>query len=293
GIAAPSRLVNIANMKTWTGPLAFSEFAPQHGSRIGPLVTLAALADAKGLCRSLYPALAGAAGHAATPNIRNVATLAGNLLQRPRCWYFRSDEFHCRKKGGHQCFAQDGENRYHAIFGNETCAIVHPSSLATPLVAYGARLELTATGGKKREIALEDFLAPPEKDVTRENGLEAGEIVTAVLLPAAVGLRSAYVKQAEKESFDWPLADVAVVLELKEGRCAKASIVLGAAAPVPWRAKAAEAALLGKAIDETTAAAAAKAALEGARPLAQNGYKLPIFEAIVRRAILEAAASGK
>lgn len=287
GVVAPKRLVNLRN----AGGLDTIVVEAPEGSpatlQIGALVTLARLAADPGV-RAHFPALADAAGQAATPQIRNVATVGGNLLQRPRCWYLRNEAYPCRKKGGHSCYAQDGENRFHAIFGNEMCAIVHPSSLATALTAYGAKVRI-ATDRGMREAGIESFLAPPEKDIERENTLASGEVITKATLAGSQGMRSAYVKVGEKESFDWPLADCAVVLDLSGGKVARASIVLGAAAPVPWRAKAAEAVVVGKTPDEDVARLAGKAALDGARPLAQNGYKLPIFEAIVRRAILAAA----
>lgn len=286
-LIAPSRLVNI---RTVRGLDRIAE-APQAGLRVGPLVTLARIA-AEPVITSRYRALAEAAGRAATPQIRAMATVGGNLLQRPRCWYFRSSSYHCLKKGGPRCFARDGENTYHAIIGNEKCAIVHPSAAATALVALGARLELTSPKGK-REAPLEGFFVAPEANVLRENTLGEDELITEIRVPAqSEGSSSAYIKQGEKESFDWPVAEVAVVLERSGGRVSRASVVLGAAAPVPYRARAAEAELVGKAIDEDRAKAAAKAALAGATPLSQNRYKLPIFEAIVRRAILAAAAGG-
>jgi len=287
-LIAPSRLVNI---RTVRGLDRIAE-APSAGLRVGPLVTLARLA-AEPVVVSRYRALAEAAGRAATPQIRAMATVGGNLLQRPRCWYFRSSAYHCLKKGGPKCFAREGENTYHAIFGNDKCAIVHPSAAATALVALGAKLELTSPKGK-REAALEAFFVTPDANVLRENALAEDELITEIRVPAqGEGTSSAYIKQGEKESFDWPVAEVAVVLERSGGRVTRASVVLGAAAPVPHRARAAEAELVGKAIDEDRAKAAAKAALSGASPLSQNGYKLPIFEAIVRRAILAAAAGGK
>ncbi|MBV9669848.1 MAG: FAD binding domain-containing protein, partial [Acidobacteriales bacterium] len=257
-----------------------------NGVVIGPLVTLAQIAD-HAMLRERYPALADAALWAATPQIRNMATLGGNLAQRPRCWYFRNEEYLCRKKGGTRCFAQDGENQNHAIFDNRTCAIVHPSGAAVPLVAYGASLEITNAKGK-RQVALEKFFTTPEEDVTRENILQSGDIITAITLPPARGLRSAYHKEMEKQSFDWPLADVAVVLS-----DAKAAVVLGAAAPVPYRAAQAEARLAGQTITPQLAAEAARAAVANATPLAKNGYKVPIFEAVIRRTILKAAGIGQ
>jgi xanthine dehydrogenase YagS FAD-binding subunit len=261
------------------------------GIHVGPLVTLAKLA-ANPIVRERYSALAGAAGASASPQIRNVATLGGNLLQRPRCWYFRSKDFHCLRNGGHHCFAIEGENRYHAIFDNQTCAIVHPSTVATALVALGAIIELTNARGEIRTMPLEAFLISSTTDVHRENDLQSQELLSAVRLPfLSETTRSVHLKQGETDSFDWPIADVAVVLDLApDGRCVNAAVVLGAAAPVPYRARAAEAFLTETHIDETIAREAAKLALGGATPLAQNAYKIPLLETLVRRAILAAAA---
>lgn len=293
-VATPPRVVNVRNVPGLDGVSGDAT----TGLRLGPLVTLARLA-ADPLVRGLAPALAEAAGRAATPQVRNVATLGGNLLQRPRCWYFRADpaeQAPCRKRGGDACFAVEGQHATHAVFGNGTCAIVHPSSTAVPLVALGATVELTGPKGA-RTLLLEEFFTTPEEDVTRECSIAADELITAVqVAPWATSpaVRSAYVKHAEKESFDWPLADVAVVLVLAPGGvCERASVVLGAAAPVPWRAREAEAALVGKRVDEGVARAAARAALAGATPLPGNAYKLPVFEVIVRRALLAAAGGAR
>ena len=284
-LIAPPRLVNIRNVRG----LDYIKDDEQDGLKIGPLVTLARL-DTEATVRQRYPALADAAGHAATPQIRNMATVGGNLLQRPRCWYFRNELFHCKKKGGTICFAQNGENQYHAIFDNDTCAIVHPSAVATALVAYGGSIELTSAKGK-REVKAEEFFTLPDVDVHKENTLAPDEILTEVRIPApAAGTRSVYIKQGEKDSHDWPIAEVVVVMEAEGGRCKRASVVLGAASPVPRRAKEAEAALEGKAVDENTAREAAKAALADALPLEFNGYKVPLFETVIRRAIVMAAS---
>jgi xanthine dehydrogenase YagS FAD-binding subunit len=282
GLDAPSRLVNI---RTISGLDYIKE--ESGWLRIGPLVTLATIAEHPAI-RERYTALADAALHAATPQIRNMATVGGNLLQRPRCWYFRSEQFHCLRKGGDRCFAQDGENEYHAIFDNELCAIVHPSATACALTAFDAKLQIQGKKGT-REAALEDFFVRPEQDVMRENSLAADEIVTEIRVPApSASTKSAYIKIAQKESFDWPLAEVAVVFDQRGDVINKSSIVLGAAAPVPWRAKAAQDALAGKRLSEETARAAATAAIKGATPLSQNAYKIPIFETAVRRTILAA-----
>ena len=286
----PGRLVNIRNIPG----LDHVKDDEQAGLKLGPLVTLTRL-DTDPAVRRRYPALADAAGQAATPQIRNMATLGGNLLQRPRCWYFRNEQFHCKKKGGDTCFAQLGENQYHAVFNNDPCAIVHPSATATALVAYAAEIELTSPKGK-RQMKLEDFFILPKEDVHRENKLAEDEILTEVRVPApAAGSRSVYVKQGEKESHDWPVAEVVVVMERDGDRCKRASIVLGAAAPVPHRAKEAEAMVQGKPIDDKfdkLARDAAKAAMENADPLRLNEYKLPLFETLIRRTLL-AAASGR
>lgn len=282
GIDAPKRLVNIRHLR------GMNEIVEEAGGlRIGPLVTLAQL-HRNQIVTKRYAALAEAAEHSATPQIRNMATIGGNLLQRPRCWYFRSSDFHCLRKGGEKCFAQDGENEYHAIFDNQTCAIVHPSSLAIPLIAFGAQVELTSAHGK-RKIPVEEFFVTPEQDVTRETRILPGELITAVSVPSPnSGTVSAYYKQGEKESFDWPLAAVAVALEMTGGACKQANVVLGFAAPTPLRAKAAERKLNGAIINDEIARAAAKETIAGATPMTNNAYKLPIFEAIVRRTILRA-----
>ena len=262
--------------------------------RIGALATLEQVAAdpliAAARTRRWPRRLAGSA----SPQIRHVATLGGNLLQRPRCWYFRSDAQRCLRRGGGRCFAMHGENQYHAIFANEVCAVVHPSTAATALVALGARIESSTPRAKSRRPLLDEFFVAPEIDVQRENDLKPGEAATAVLLPPlAAGAASAHLREADKQSFDWPIADVAVVLERDEqGRCRRAAVVLGAAAPVPRRARATEELLAGKTIDETLAREAGQAALEGATPLAKNHHKLPIFAALVRRALLRAAGQG-
>ncbi len=285
-LLAPAKVVSLRDVP---GLDAIAEEAA-GGLRIGAMVTLAGLAAHPAL-RERYPALADAAQGSASPQIRNVATLGGNLLQRPRCWYFRAAEYHCLRKGGGHCFAILGENQHHAIFDNRVCAIVHPSTTATALTALGATVELADAAGAVRRVLLEDFFTPPERGVRRENDLKAQEILTAILLPPLPpSARMAHLKLAEKDSFDWPLADVAVVLDFEpNGGCKRAAIMLGAAAPTPHRAKAAEAVLTGRPIDAQAARQAGRAALDGATPLLKNAYKLPLFETLVERAILKAA----
>lgn len=283
GLDAPTRLVNL---RTIPGLDRIRQ--EPHGLTVGPLVTLATL-GADPIVRQRYTALADAAAHVATPQIRNAATVGGNLLQRPRCWYFRSQSFPCLRKGGDTCYAQAGENQYHALFDNQVCAAIHPSDLATALVALDAHLELTSAAGV-RTVTLGDFFVSPDKDVTREHALAPGEVVTAIFVPTpAEGSRSAYVKQGEKQSADWPLAEAAVAASVRESRFATVAVVLGAAAPVPWRARVAEAALVGQPATAETATEALRAELTRATPLTHNRYKLQLFETIGRRAILAAA----
>ena len=288
GLLAPNSMTSLRDVAELRGVAA----RPDGGLRIGAMTTLADVAGHAEVAK-LYPALAAAAGDSASPQIRNVATLGGNLLQRPRCWYFRAAEFRCLRKGGGHCFAISGENIYHAIFDNRSCAIVHPSTSATALVALGAQLELVDADNAVRVVPLEDFLIGAEKDVQRENDLRPNEILKSILLPPSAGLRMAHRKLAQKESFDWPLADVAVVLDLDAaGLCRRAAIVMGAAAPTPHRAGAAEAVLAGKRIDEANAREAGRAAVAGATPLSGNAYKIPMFETLVRRTLLQAAGLG-
>ena len=284
-IISPPRLVNIRNVDSLRGITISTD-----GLHLGPLSTLSEIASHPEIQRS-YSALADAAGHAATPQIRNMATLGGNIMQRPRCWYFRSSDFDCKKKrgGSDECHAHDGENQYHAIMNNSTCAMVHPSSTAVSLLGMDAQVELTSKRGK-RMVLMSNFYVPPEKSVINETVVQPGELITGIFVPApAPGTRSAYQKYGEKESFDWPIADAGVVLVMDGALCRKASVVLGVAAPTPIRSKAAEAVLTGKTIDEATARAAGKAAMQGATPLSQNGYKVQLFQTAIYRTVLLAA----
>ena len=289
GLLSPRRLVNLRNIPD----LGQIIEAPDGTVRVGSMVTLAQLAGHP-LVRTRYAALAQAAGQAASPQIRAVATIGGNLLQRPRCWYFRSTHHHCLRKGGEACFAFAGENQYHAIFAQNGCAIVHPSTAATALAAFNAKAELLSAEGATRAMALDAFFLGPEKDIRRENSLGTGEILAFLVLPQFKrSVRSCYLRQGELDSFDWPIAEVAAVLEADEaGICRQASVVLGAAAPVPYRARGTESALVGTRISEDTARHAASAAIAGAAPLSKNAYKLPVFEALVRRTILGAASAA-
>lgn len=285
GIINPPKLVNIRNVSSLRG----IEATPA-GLHLGPLATLTEISEHPEV-QKRYAALADAAGHAATPQVRNMATLGGNITQRPRCWYFRSSDFDCKKKGGssQECHAHEGENQYHAVMNNSTCAMVHPSSTAVPLLAMEAQVEITSRTGK-RKVPMHEFYVAPEKSLINETALRPGELITGIFVPTpAAGTRSAYQKYGEKESFDWPLADAGIVLVMDGDRCKKASVVMGVAAPTPIRSHAAEAVLVGKTVNEATARAAAKAAMASATPLSGNAFKVQLFQTAIYRTILLAA----
>lgn len=285
GLVEPRRLVGLGRLEA----LRAIEATPEGGLRVGALSTLAEVASHP-VIAARYRALADAAGHSATPQIRNVATLGGNLLQRSRCWYYRSRDFPCLRKAGTRCFAQEGRNRYHALFLNDRCAMVHPSTPATALVALGASVVLRAPSGAVRRVDIEEFFVPPSKALDRETIKQPEEILVAVDLPPVdETFRSRHRKQGERESFDWPIADVAAAFRLVNGRVRSARIALGAAAPVPLRRLTAERNLEGQRLDANVADRAARSALEGARPLTENAYKLLVFRSIIRRTLLDAA----
>lgn len=285
GLTQPQRLVNIGSLKE----LNFIKDDGRRGIIIGPNMTLDELSSHEKL-QDQFKALSQAALGAATPQIRNAATLGGNLCQRPRCWYFRSADFDCSRKGGKTCYAFDGENQYHAIFGNdEGCVIVHPSGTAVALMALDAKLKITSEKSS-REVALADFFVMPSKDMSRENILKPDELITEIIVPPlSPGWMSFYYKQKEKQSFDWPIAEVAVVMRVNEGKCTDSRIVLGAAAPVPWRIKKAEAILKGNLITKELAQKAAEAAMKDASPLPKNEYKIQVFKTVIARTICRAA----
>lgn len=277
---------NLVNLKSLPGLAEIRESG--SGLQIGALVTLSEIAEHPVIRRD-YTALAEAAESVATLQIRNVGTIGGNLCQRPRCWYFRDPHVHCLKKGGDQCYAVRGDNRYHAIISPGPCYIVHPSDCAPALIALGARVTIAGTRGA-RTVALKDFFQMPDKNLKGENVLQPGEVVTQVTVPKPkADTRSAYLKVREKDSFDWALVSAAVVLQIQGGVCRAASVVLGGVAPVPYDSLAAAKALVGKPVSIQTATAAGKAAVQEATPLEHNAYKVPLAEAVVKRAVLAAA----
>jgi len=281
-ITRPTRVVNLKSIHG----LDKIQSDGKGGLRIGALVTLHQLEeDAK--VRKSFPGLAEAAHSVGTPQIRHLGTVGGNLCQRPRCWYFRLEEVVCLKKGGTECFAATGENKYHAIFGGGPSYIVHPSDLAPMLVALGASVNVTGGDGK-RTIPLDKFFTlPADGNLRRENVLKNDDLITEVVVPASTfGANSTYLKFKERDSMDFAMSAVAAAVTLGANQTvSEARIVLGGVAPIPWRVAKAEAALVGKTMSQELLAEVAKTALQGAEPLAKNAYKIPLTQTLVRRAL--------
>ena len=264
--------------------------APGGGVTIGGLITLDALAKAPAI-RERYAVLADAAESVATPQIRNAATLAGNICQRPWCWYYRNG-FTCLKNGGTTCYSISGENEFHAIFGGGPSYIVHPSDTAPALVALDATLRLVGPAGE-RTIPAAEFFALPTVDASRENVLTDGEMLASIALPAAgKSARSQYHKVMDREAWTHAIVSAAIVLDLDKGVCQRARVVLGGVAPIPWRLPEVEKLLVGQRVTPELAAKAGEAAIAGARPLAKNGYKVPMVRTMVARAIVDIADRG-
>jgi len=253
--------------------------SPDGGLRIGALTTVAEVAADETVAKR-YTALADAAGAVASPQLRNQGTIAGNLCQKPRCWYYRGD-FDCLRKGGEKCFAFQGENQYHCIFGGDMCYIVHPSDTAPALAALRAVCRVSGPGSS-RSVAVEKLHVPPSEDPRSETVLAPDEIITEVAIPPPLAdLRSSYRKVRTRGAWDFALAGVALALTFEGAMVRSARVFLSGAAPVPWRAAGVEAAITGKALDEATIAAAAEAVIAGAEPLERNAYKLPLFQGLI------------
>jgi xanthine dehydrogenase YagS FAD-binding subunit len=279
-VLAAERIVSLSSLSGLRGIARTGD----GGLRIGALTTLAEIADDP-LVKEDYTALAQGAASAASPQLRNQGTLGGNLCQRPRCWYFRGD-FHCARKGGDTCYAASGQNEFHCIFGGQNCFIVHPSDTAPALVALEASVRIAGPQGAKK-VPLDSFFIGPATNVTRENILLPGEIITEILLPAPRSQQqSSYRKVRARGAWDFALAGVALRLRLAENHVEQARVVLSGVAPVPWRAKEVERMLAGKVLGEEVALAAASAAVQNAEPLANNGYKIHLVKGIVYESLM-------
>ena len=273
----------LINLKTIPGLDYIKE---ERGAfRIGALTKLADIEMHPTIQEKLL-ILSSAAGEAASPQIRNAGTIAGNLCQRPFCWYFRSANFTCLRKGGQVCYTVTGDSRFHAILGAGPSYIVHPSDTAPALVALGAQIKIAGPAGEKT-IPLEKFFLLPSVDYKRENILTAGEIVTEIIVPAPKsGSKGFYHKVRERLAWDHAIVAVATVVESSAGVVSNAHVVMGGVAPIPWRAAKAEEFLRGKKLDEACARQAGEIALEGAKPLKDNSYKVKIAQDLIQWGLL-------
>jgi xanthine dehydrogenase YagS FAD-binding subunit len=276
---APERLIDIKRLAELDNRI--EEGA--DGLTIGALTTLAQLEEDPRV-RSTCPALAEAAALAATPQLRHMATIGGNLLQRPRCWYFRNPRIPCWLKGGDDCPARPGENQLHALFDVSPCVAVHPSDPATALIALDASIHLHGAQGD-RELPLAELFAPPADDRRTETVIRGDELIVSLRIPTVPGTRSTYLKAMDRKVWAFALVGVAAVVRMDGSRMTDARIVLGGVAPVPWRAEAAEGVINGADVSDERIERAAEAALDGATALAHNGYKIPLAKALVRRAL--------
>jgi xanthine dehydrogenase YagS FAD-binding subunit len=282
-VVTPKRLVNIKDIPDLNGIHSNAE-----GVTIGALVTMDELLE-NATIRSDFPALTHATQGITSPQIRSMGTVGGDLCQRPRCWYFRNGYGLLAKDENGRSLVPEGENRYHAILGNSGPAFfVNPSSLAPALIALDAKLQLMGPKGQ-REVSASEFFVIPKSDDQRENVLQPNEMLTNIVIPASSrGFRSATYEVRHKTALDWPLAAAAVAVKLEGGKVTSGRIVLGHVAPIPWQTNEAAKELTGKSITESVAASAGEAAVRGAKPLSQNGYKVKLAKVAVKRALLAA-----
>jgi xanthine dehydrogenase YagS FAD-binding subunit len=282
-IETPKRVVNLKEVKELSG-IRFST----NGLRLGALATFADLLAHPAVRRN-YPAIWSAVEGVTSPQIRAMGTVGGDLCQRPRCWYYRAGYGLLAKDETGHPLVPDGDNRYHAIFGNDGPAyFVNPSSLGPALIALAAKINIHGPKGA-RAVNAADFFVMPKADGEREYQLAPNEIVTEILVPAPGGMKNATYEVRQKEALDWPLASASVAIKLSGKTVSSARIALGHVAPAPWSARGAEAALIGQTITEETAAKAAEAAVAGAKPLSRNAYKVQLARVAVKRALLAAA----
>ena len=280
GLAEPDALVDLTGIDGLRG------IARERGRgiRIGALTPLADVESSAELMRAL-PIVAESLRDAATPQIRNMGTVGGNLLQRNRCWYFRDEGVQCWLKGGKRCFAVDGENRYHAVIGAHECWIVAPSDLAPALIACDAEIDLASSLGKRR-VPLATFYIAPSGKQRKEHAIRKGELITSVRIPEkALERRGTYVKAMERKAWSFAIVSVAAAARVRDGKASDVRLVLGGVAPMPWRVPAAEKVLDGTALDDNACLAAADVLLKDATPLRDNGYKVTLARELVRRAL--------
>ena len=284
GISEPETLIDIKRLTEIDDRIVVSG----NETTIGALATLHEI-ERDPMLRESYPALCQAAGDAASPQIRNMATLGGNVLQRPRCWYFRNRDVDCWLKGGDECQAADGENSHHAIYRESPCVAVHPSDLASALMLYNASVTIRGRDGE-RQVAIDDFFSAPTAEHRRENILKQDELITSFRLPETPdGQNSAYLKAMDRKVWAFALVGVAAAVTVRDGRIADVRAVLTGVAPIPYRLEGLTDSLRGEAPSADVFAAAAERALSGAEPLSHNTYKVPLATALLARALAQAA----
>ena len=285
GLALPDVLVDITTIKELVG---VSEDG--GGLTIGAATTLSDVINHKTV-QDKFSLLSNAALSVASPLIRNFGTLGGNINQRPRCWFFRGEDFNCYKKGGDFCYAVTGDNRYHAIIGGELCYIVHPSDTATALMALGASAKIDGVNGQKT-VSFDDYFTGPRVDVLRENILKPGEFMTHVTIPSpAGGTKFGWTKLKDRQVYDFALTSVALSFTLDGNNWKDGRVVLGGVSPVPYRAKVVEDALKGKNVKDTAKAAAAQIRTV-ARPMSLNAYKVDLAAGLIERTLLDAIGAN-
>jgi xanthine dehydrogenase YagS FAD-binding subunit len=281
GMPIPEQVIDLTTIKELQGITSGSD-----GIHIGANTTLTELAENPSVMSTL-PVLSHAALSVASPLIRNFGTLGGNINQRPRCWFFRGENFACYKKGGDFCYAVTGDNRYHAIIGGELCYIVHPSDTSTALLALDATTTIAGASGQ-RQVKFDDFFHGPREDVLTENVLKANEVMTDVFIPTpAAGTKMGWNKLKDRQVYDFALVSVAAVFTTDGGNWKDGRITLGGVSPVPYRATVIENALKGKDIRANVKAAAAQLRTV-ARPMSLNAYKIDLAQGLIERTILEA-----
>ncbi len=282
GMPYPEKLIDVTTIPEMVGVKATS-----NGVTIGAATLLTDILENEEV-KSGWPVLWEAVDSVASTMTRNMATLGGNIHQRPRCWFFRGD-FNCYKKGGDFCFAVTGDNRPHAIIGGELCYIVHPSDSATALLALGAKAKVASPSGE-RVVPFDSYFIGPREDVLRENVLKSNELLVNVEIPRlASNTRTAWFKLKDRLTYDFAVVSVAAVVTQENGVWKDGRIVLGGVSPVPWRAKVVEDALVGKNIKDAIKDAAARIRTV-ARPLSNNAYKVDVAVELTQRVVLSALA---
>ncbi|MEO8632291.1 MAG: xanthine dehydrogenase family protein subunit M [Chloroflexota bacterium] len=280
GLARPNALVDLTGIDGLRG----WSIEKSKGLRIGALTPLSDLETSAAL-RKLAPIIGESLRDAATPQLRNMGTVGGNLLQRNRCWYFRDEAVPCWLKGGTRCFAAEGENRYHAILGAAECVMVSPSDLAPALIAYDADIELVSSLGR-RTVKLASFFITPSGRQRKEHAIRRGELITSVRIPySALQRRGTFLKAMDRKAWSFALVSVATAARISGGKAHDVRIVVGGVAPSPWMVPAAHKQLEGSALDDNACLAAADVILAGAEPLRDNGYKVTLARELIRRAL--------